>query len=240
MLQYVPPHARIARLAGAGLFSAFALSACYRAGTITGTVQDAAGKPVAGAAVVAHWQALGPAIDIQASGSVATYETRSDAQGQFRIEAWGPRLHWYGKVDKVKASVFVFKSGYQGATVVKESPGNVGYFANVDIAPQSGTVELKPASPSQRERIENFDLFNVGLRPLLAESPSCPWHRVPALLGELHRETQLLLPHSRESGAWPIMTIDQDLIANADRLAKEAGSSSCPSPKEIFQLQSAP
>jgi hypothetical protein len=222
------------------LLSAFALSACYRAETITGSVVDeTTGKPLAGAAVVANWRATGPGFDQRDAGHVATFETKSDDQGKFHIDSWGPSWHWFGKVDKVKAAVFIFKSGYQGQTVAKESAGNAGYLAIVGIAPDPGVVKLKPVSGSQRERIENFDMFNVALRPLLYESATCPWSRVPGLLKEMHHETLELLPHSRESGAWPLMTADLDLIANADRLAHEAGAS-CPSPKEIFQLQSGP
>ena len=222
------------------LLAALALSSCYRADAITGTVLDeATGKPIAGAAVVANWQASGPNFDLRDSGRVETFETTSDSRGEFRIASWGPRWHWFGKIDKVTATLYVFKSGYEGVAIKGESDGNAGYVPNVNLTPRAGAVKLVPASTSQRERIGNFDLFNVQLRPLLYQGASCPWSRIPTMLRELHVETLRLLPNSRDSGAWPLMTLDQDLIMHADQLTKEAGLS-CASPKEIFRLQSAP
>ena len=104
---------------------------------------------------------------------------------------------------------------------------------------KSGLVRIHLADTSVRPRIEEFDMFNLALRPITGKVAACPWQQIPNMLREVHKERLALLPHAQDSDAWPLMTVDDDLIRNADELAKQAGSA-CGSPKEVFRLQSSP
>jgi hypothetical protein len=234
------PLLRIAR----GLLLAFAsgmlLSSCYRSHAIDGTVLDEqSGKPMPETVVVAIWQARGPGIDVNTEGQLGVMETITDDHGHYAFPEWGPRLKWFGKVSKVSTRLMYFKRGYQGLVVAIEAVNSASIFPNMDLSWSNKKVTLHTAASSPRPRIEEFDMFNLALRPIMSNVAACPWKQIPAMLREVHQERLALQPHALDSDAWPLSTVDDDVIANADNLAKLAGSA-CGSPKEVFQLQSPP
>lgn len=227
-------------LACALLIGSMALSGCYRGAPIEGTVLDAHdGRPLVGIVVVAHWQARGPDLDVNRAGQLATVETVTDAQGHYALPGWGPRFKLFGKVSAVRTSLLFFKSGYQAAVVDTDDTKSMGSVPMVRLESENRVVKLQLAEPLPRPRIEKFDLFNLALRSILADAAACPWQHIPTMLREVHKERLALAKYALDSDAWPLTTVDDDLIRNADELAKQAGSG-CGSPKEVFQLQSPP
>jgi len=224
----------------AAVAAAFALSGCYKSTTAEGTVVDEQnGQPLAGVVVVAHTQARGNGLDVGMDGQLGTLETTTDQRGHYAIPAWGPRLKWFGNVTHVATRLLVFKSGYEGQVIEAEVINSNGAVPLMSIAWENRTIRLHAAVPAPRPRIQEFDLFNVALRPIMSNVAACPWQQIPNMLREVHQESLALLPHALDSDAWPLATVDDDLIANADKLAKQAGSA-CGSPNEVFQLQSPP
>jgi len=216
------------------------LSGCYRAAPVEGTVLDAqSGQPLAGIVVVASWQARGSNLDVNSGGQLETLEAVTDGHGHYALPGWGPRIKLFGKVSAVRASLLFFKSGYQAAIVTADDTQGMGSVPLVKLKSENRSVKLQTAEQETRPRIEKLDLFNVALRPLLADAAACPWEKIPAMLREVHKERLALSDHALDSDAWPLMTVDDDLIRNADELAKQAGSA-CGSPKEVFRLQSSP
>jgi len=224
----------------AAVTAAFALSGCYKSTTAEGTVVDEQnGQPLAGVVVVAHTQARGNGLDVGMDGQLGTVETITDQSGHYTIPAWGPRLKWFGNITHVATRLLVFKSGYQGQVIETDINNGSGAVPLMNIAWENKTIRLHAAAPAPRPRIQEFDLFNVALRPIMSNVAACPWKQIPAMLREVRQERLALQPHALDSDAWPLSTVDDDLIANADKLAKQAGSA-CGSPKEVFQLQSQP
>lgn len=214
------------------------LTSCYRAGVIEGAVVDEqTGKPLAGIAVVAHWQARGPELDFNTDGQLGAAETTTDEQGHYSLPGWGPHIKWFGKVTKVSIQLLYFKSGYQGLVVQSGAENGKGPAPMMNLVSETSLIKLRAAEATPRPRIEAFDLFNVAVQSVVGNTAACPWKQIPAMLREIHKETLVLQEHALDSDAWPLMTVDENLIRNADKLAKQAGSG-CGSPKEVFQLQS--
>jgi len=114
-------------------FAAIALgllvSACgitplhYHGAPISGRVLDAqTGQPVEGAVVLATWKVWGCCTTLQDARQrvVAVSEALTDAQGNYRIEAWGPieRPLGYERIVGFDPMISVFKPQYEPAPLV--------------------------------------------------------------------------------------------------------------------------
>lgn len=110
------------------------LSACgitpvlkYSGAPISGRVLDArTGAPLEGAVVLATWKISGCCATVQAPARqrvVAVSEALTDAQGKYRIEAWGPidRPLGYERVAGFDPMISVFKPQYEPAPLMNVS-----------------------------------------------------------------------------------------------------------------------
>lgn len=99
----------------AGTFALLALLSAmplvWYSPAIQARVLTASGAPVAGAVVVASWNIEG-SLNGATQGQLALAEVVTDAEGWFRIPAWGPRIAWRGTVFEDEPTVRIVHRGF--------------------------------------------------------------------------------------------------------------------------------
>lgn len=95
--------------------SCLALSAChvYWGEEITGTVvDDLSGQPIQGAAVTVVWNLYGGLVHGNTIGPWRVDEVLTDADGQFRVRAWGPSLALWDGLHVASPTLMAGHGGY--------------------------------------------------------------------------------------------------------------------------------
>jgi len=150
-----------------------AASACglfpltYSGAPISGRVTDAqTGAPIEGAVVLATWKMSGCCATFQSSlrhRVVAVSETMTDAQGNYRIEAWGPidRPLGYERVAGFDPMISVFKPQYEPAPLMNVS-WKSGAAVNDSLASalksihDGEDIRLKPYGEDAVRKLKTF------------------------------------------------------------------------------------
>lgn len=216
------------------LAACFLLTTCHMAESIDASVIDAeSGQPVEGMLVIADWQAVGRMTNGNNEGQIMVMETMTDKKGHVAFPSWGPKIAWMGSVNTKRARLLLFKSGYQPLVLSNEVKTRYGYSPIFQSEWNGKAIKVHAANADPVIRIQDFDLFNVDLRSIVREASMCPWTKIPNTLREVRKERLVLEAHAMMPGAWPIASVDEDLISNAEYLSR-AGGAACGSPRDIF------
>jgi hypothetical protein len=216
------------------LTACLVLTGCYRAESISASVVDAeSGQPVEGVYVVANWQVMGRMTDGNNEGQLMVMEAATDKNGRFVFPGWGPKMAWVENIKGQRTRLLFLKSGYQPLVLSNEVGTNYGYNPALQSDWNGKTIQVRTANSHPIIRIQEFDLFNIDLHPIVRNAATCPWKKIPNMLREVRKERLALVAHALTPGAWPIASVDEDLIGNAEFLSREGGGA-CGSPKDIF------
>ena len=164
----------------------------YSAEPTFGTVvDDATGKPIEGAFVVAQWV-------LEYSGSVdggvlVVRETVTDAFGNFRIEGWGPihRPH-KGLLDLLDPEVLIFKPRWSSTGDSNwglASPGSRIGLSKREWLRNGGTMRLRGVTSTTSAREEKLRMIRIrNALSRVLESPDCKWTYIPKAISTLEKE----------------------------------------------------
>lgn len=196
----------------------------YRGAAIEGRVIDAQTRqPIQGVVVVADWQLYGRTFHPDIIGRLLLQETTTDANGVYRLPAWGPLRAKEGVIDRGSPALNFYKRGYRFSRLY-----NMGYAAPYIKLPDPlisewshRDVELEPHTASYKFG-DSFQEFASAIGLLsLREGEECSWEQMPRMTAALvNREMEYL---ERES------------TANLPRIETLHQSGRCANPAEALK-----
>ena len=159
------------------------INSVWFATSSTGTVRDEQGKPIAGAVVFASWQTR----DNMTAGREFLHgeESVSDAEGNFVISWWGPRIavRPMSQMPGSEPELWVVRRGFVPSSVgsATDSLDGGSRTVNATIKPEHVEVVLRRLDA----RTERFLLLDILRRPRWraygANSPErCLWEKFPS------------------------------------------------------------
>jgi len=143
-------------------------------------------QPIEAAVVVAVWNLKG--MEGTIVKSIAVVETKTAADGSFKIAAWGPRFNSglpLGTMAESAPEIIIMSGGYAPLLWRENSNSKVGsILLNYDRL-SDRTFALRPQSQNAAERVRDAMEVEYRIRHLF-DAPNCGWRRIEALLIELH------------------------------------------------------
>lgn len=143
-------------------------------------------RPIEAAVVVAIWNLKGMEGAIVKSLVVA--ETKSAADGSFKIAAWGPRFNSglpLGTMAESAPEIIIMSGSYAPLLLRENSKSRVGSILLNYERLNGRTFALRSESPTAAARVRDAMEVELRIRHLF-DPPSCGWRRIKALLAELH------------------------------------------------------
>lgn len=214
------------------------LSGCatISAEPVSAQVVDATtGQPIAGVAVVAHWELHGGSFtgDALPCGVAGVEEAVTDQEGRFHIPGWGPK--WSScDVQIWNPNLVFFKPGYEP----KDVNNDVVYpLATVSVSRSQWngkTIQLAKNTDSDLGKLmsvyaQDFGSLNLSFLRFVVDYPDgCYWKEVPNMLRAVIAQEKIF--HAAGNHLGSIASI---LIANNDHFQKIAPQ--CGSPKAFIE-----
>lgn len=179
---------------------ALALAGCnrYSAESIEGWVVDGKTKrPIEGVIVVADWQLHKNAslAGIIPASHLYIRETRTDRNGLFRFEEWGPRTaKWGFFIDRDPALLF-FKEGYEFHNLKNPAPAEIDTSKIRRSVWNGETIEMRKFDGGQKEYATHLSSLHTAMHSILY-SNRCEWKSTPRLLSAMAGQATIF----RENG----------------------------------------
>jgi hypothetical protein len=167
---------------------------------LDGRVLDAdTGKGVDGAVVVATWLIQSP-INAVPVRYVELQETRTGANGEFHLSAWGPRFRSRGANAPAQPEIRIIRQGYRPLIEVLDS-GTPRQNREVVFR-----MQKEKGSLAERAEILRFvgssTVFAFFVRPF-----NCEWRRIPLYLQALRDEDLELIRAGSATSLGPELTL---------------------------------
>jgi hypothetical protein len=148
----------------------------YFGGASAQIIDESTGRPLRDVVVVSTWT-----LHLSISGGEAGYaevqETRTDANGVFRLSAWGPRVRLRGSIYPIEPEVRAIRSGYLPLEVL-----GVGTTLG-----KSPVLRMQPASGEEYGRAFASFLERVPMYFLMTPF-ECAWLKTPQMMEFLRAE----------------------------------------------------
>lgn len=165
----------------------FGLQHIWLSGTASGYVIDENNKPVEGAIVMASWRLHGSFKESSFS-TLMLQEAKTDSDGRFKIDGWGPIFSAHGYMNKRDPILYVIGDGYFPEIVnANDWPVNLEHRM-LFATPEPNTLQVRMRRPPPAEGDLNQDTVEGYLGLLVTyeySSKNCVWNDVPQFLHAL-------------------------------------------------------
>jgi hypothetical protein len=165
-------------------------SSAWMSGPIEASVVDAStGQPVSGAIVLANWELSG--LEGYVVGQLAVFEVVTDANGAFRIPAWGPRLHTgSGEIRARSPQVRILDRRYVPVVMWNSPGGPLGREASpkhlMRPSLNGQTVRLQAFRGTPAEYVQQLRSLQQSVE-FLYSGGHCEWQQAPRTVATLHK-----------------------------------------------------